>query len=153
MLNECRFIGNLTKDVELRHTTEGTPVANLDLALNYFAGNEKKTEYIQITVWKKRAEDCAKFLTKGRQVYVEAKVVVRKRNYDGKNIPVPEFHADNVLFLGPANSNSGNDAPQDPFGNQSPHEQVFGQSGGVDPFSNPFGGSANGGNNQNPFQR
>ena len=158
MLNDVKFIGNLTKRVELRRTESGKSVANLDIALNYFIGEEKKTEYVQVVLWEKKAEDAATYLDKGRQVYVEAKVVVRKRNIEGKNIPIPEFHADRVLYLGASNNQNGANDQDNQSGGVSPHEQVFGQSNGFQgnpgfqqQSGSPFGNS-NGGN-QNPFGR
>lgn len=139
MLNEAKFIGNLTKDLELRKTSSGKSVTNLDIALNYYVQNEKKTDYVQVVVWDKQAEDAANYLAKGRQVYVEARVVVRKRNIEGKNIPIPEFHAEKVLYLGsPNNQNGGgNQPPSNGYnGNQPP--QGFQQ--GHDPFSSQNSG-------------
>ncbi|OIJ09432.1 hypothetical protein BKP35_16390 [Anaerobacillus arseniciselenatis] len=137
MLNRAQFLGNLTKDIELRKTASGKPVANLDIALNYYVQSEKKTEYVQVVVWDKQAEDAAKYLSKGRQVYAEAKVVVRKRNLEGKNISIPEFHAEKVIYLGSSSNNqngSGQHVPNDY------EQQGYGQQN-----SNPFGSSYNDG--------
>lgn len=150
MLNRVEFIGNLTKAPELRRTETDKSVTTLDVALNYYVGEEKKTEYVQVVLWEKKAEDACNYLTKGRQVYVEAKVVVRKRQFDGKNIPIPEFHADRVLYLGTASNQND--------GNNEPHERVFGRqdsSQGFNSNQHPFGGQSNnpfaGQNNRGPF--
>ncbi len=148
MLNEVKFIGNLTKDVELRHTDSGKPVVNLDLALNYYVGNEKKTEYVQVVLWEKRAEDAAKYLSKGRQVFVEAKVIVRKRTFEGKNIPIPEFHADRVGYLGTTN-NQNNDPRNDSY----PDDQHYGNHSYSQHTSSPFGNQGGSGNFISPFGR
>ncbi|EFV75002.1 MULTISPECIES: single-stranded DNA-binding protein [Cytobacillus] len=131
MLNEVKFIGNLTKDVELRKTASGKSVTNLDIALNYYVQSEKKTEFVQVILWEKQAEDANTYLSKGRQVYVEAKVVVRKRNIEGKNIPIPEFHGDKVLYLGAA-SNQNTGSSQQTSNNRNDYDHT---KRGHDPFS------------------
>ena len=155
MLNKFEFIGNLTKDLELRKTGSGKSVVNLDIALNYYVQNEKKTEYVQVVAWDKQAEDASSYLSKGRQIYAEGKVVVRKREIDGKKIPIPEFHADKILYLGSPNQNGSgqqganehyntqhrtNDYQSDDqgFGQESPYNNnVFGQSTNYNRNSDP----------------
>ena len=75
-LNKVFLLGNLTRDPELRHTAQGTSVANFSIAVNRtYKGNDgdfkKETSYFNIIVWGKTGENCAKFLTKGRPVLVE----------------------------------------------------------------------------------
>ena len=69
-LNEVRIIGNLTRDVELRSTPNGHTVANFGVATDRGFGNNKKTVFIDVTVWNKQAENAEKFLQKGSQVLV-----------------------------------------------------------------------------------
>lgn len=143
MLNRVEFIGNLTKDIELRQTATGKSVTNLDIALNYYVQNEKRTEYVQVSAWDKQADDAAKYLSKGRQVYVEAKVSIRKRTLEGKNIPFPEFHALRVMYLGPANNQNGNGQPNpndydgSNFGYDQQDPGHFGSSYGDTTFNQP----------------
>jgi single-strand DNA-binding protein len=146
MLNESKFIGNITKDIELRKTASGKFVTNLDIALNYFANGEKKTEFVQVVLWEETAENASKHLSKGRQVFVQAKVVVRKREIEGKNIPIPEFHAERVVYLGSSNQNGGgnqqqsngyNDQQQQQ-GNQNQQHRGY-QQQRYQQESNPFG--------------
>lgn len=112
-LNKVFLLGNLTRDPELRHTPQGTSVANFSIAVNRnYKGNDgefkKETSYFNIIVWGKSGENCQKFLTKGRPVLVEGRL--QNRSYetqDGQKRTVTEIVADNVQFLG---SGSGRDA-------------------------------------------
>ncbi|MCE3968766.1 single-stranded DNA-binding protein [Escherichia coli] len=75
-LNRFQFIGNLTKDTELRYTAKSTPIAIFDIAVNgsykdQETGEIKEyTDFFRIKVWGKAAENAAKFLGKGSQVFV-----------------------------------------------------------------------------------
>ena len=78
--NRVFLIGNLTRDPELRYTPQGTPVADLPLAVNTVRGGrgtEKKEEvlFIDCTVWDRQAETCCECLKKGRPVLVEGRLV------------------------------------------------------------------------------
>ena len=112
-LNKVFLLGNLTRDPELRHTAQGTSVANFSIAVNRtYKGNDgdfkKETSYFNIIVWGKTGENCAKFLSKGRPVLVEGRL--QNRSYetqDGQKRTITEIVADNVQFLGSA---SGRDS-------------------------------------------
>jgi len=117
-LNKVFLLGNLTRDPELRHTAQGTSVANFSIAVNRtYKGNDgdfkKETSYFNIIVWGKTGENCAKFLTKGRPVLVEGRL--QNRSYEtqeGQKRTVTEIVADNVQFLGGCRGESaeeGND--------------------------------------------
>jgi single-strand DNA-binding protein len=72
-VNKVMLIGNLTRDVELRHTKEGTPVGSFGLATNrnwtQDSGEKREeTDFHRIVAWGKLAELCEKYLKKGRKV-------------------------------------------------------------------------------------
>jgi len=79
-INTVAVEGNLTRDVELRHTPSGMAVANLGLAVNRSKKNaqtdewEDETSFFDITVWGARGETCAKKLTKGSQVFISGRL-------------------------------------------------------------------------------
>ncbi|MDR1533827.1 MAG: single-stranded DNA-binding protein [Planctomycetota bacterium] len=78
--NKVILIGNLTRDPELRYTPQGTAVADLRIAVTTVrgkSGTERKEEtlFIDCTVWERQAETCREFLTKGRQVLVEGRLI------------------------------------------------------------------------------
>ena len=72
---EIEIIGlpRIGKEAEVRHTTGGEAVANLALAFNYGRkgdDNKMPTQWVDATLWGKRAEALAPYLTKGTQVFV-----------------------------------------------------------------------------------
>ncbi len=77
-INRVILVGNLTRDPELRSTPSGTPVCDLGLAVNdrRKQGDEwvEKANFFDITVWGTQAENCSRFLSKGRQVAVEGRL-------------------------------------------------------------------------------
>lgn len=78
--NRVIVVGNLTRDVELRHTPSGSSVAEIGLAVNrsWFdkQANERKEEttFIDVTLWGRTAENAAEYLAKGRAVLVEGRL-------------------------------------------------------------------------------
>ncbi len=104
MFNKVIMVGNLAADPELRYTAQGTPVANLRLAVNSSvkSGDEYKDEvlFINVTVWGKQGESCSQYLGKGRQILVEGRLQERSWEQDGQKRSKMEIVANNVRFLG-----------------------------------------------------
>ncbi len=77
-LNKVMLIGNLTRDPELRYIPNGTPVADFRMAINRYTDREgeKRTEtcFVDVVAWRKQAEICEQFLTKGALVFVEGRL-------------------------------------------------------------------------------
>jgi len=88
-LDKVMLIGNLGKDPDLRFTQGGMAVASFSIATSEEwtdkATNEKKekTEWHRIVAFGKLGEICGKYLTKGKQVYVEGKLQTRSWEQDG----------------------------------------------------------------------
>ena len=102
MLNKVVLIGRLTKDPELRYTPTGVPVTTFFLAVqrNYTnSQGEREADFIPITVWRNAAENCAKYLTKGRLVAVAGRIQTRSYEQDGQRRYTWEVVADEVQFL------------------------------------------------------
>jgi len=105
-VNKVILIGNLGADPEVRYTGGGTPVANLRIATTDRwrdrEGNpQERTEWHRIVVWGKQAEHCQKYLSRGRQVYVEGSLETREWNdRDGNKRYTTEVKARQVVFLG-----------------------------------------------------
>jgi single-strand DNA-binding protein len=99
MLNRVILIGRLTRDPELKYTTNGTAVATFTLAINR-RFNKDETDFIDIVTWKGLAENCANYLGKGRLAAVEGRLQVRSYEAkDGQKRKVTEVVADDVRFL------------------------------------------------------
>lgn len=99
-------IGNLCVDPELRHTQAGKAVTGLRLACNETwkdrdGKKQERTEFITVNVWDVQAENCCKYLAKGRPIYVEGRI--QTRTYDdkeGNKRYATEIVANKVVFLG-----------------------------------------------------
>lgn len=103
-MNKVILIGNLTKDLETRETPSGKTVANFSIAVNRPFNND--TDFFNITVWDKQAENCAKFLKKGSKVGIVG--YLYNRSYeanDGTKRTVTEINCSEIEFIGkPQNS-------------------------------------------------
>ena len=105
MLNKAQIIGRLGRDVEIRNTQSGQPVANFTVATDesYTDGSGQRveaTEWHRVTAFGKTAELCGKYIGKGSLVYVEGRI--RSRKYtaqDGQERQITEIRADRVIFL------------------------------------------------------
>ena len=104
-LNRVFLIGNLTRDPELRYTPSGAAVTSFGLAVNTMIGRaegepKEETCFVRIVVWGKQAESCKQYLTKGRAVCIEGRLIYRSWEQDGKTRSTLEVRADRVQFLG-----------------------------------------------------
>lgn len=110
-VNKAILIGNLGVDPDLKFTPNGQPVCNFSLATNESwkdknGEKQERTEWHRIVVWGKLAEVCAKYLSKGRQAYIEGRIQTRSwDDKDGKGKRyMTEIVADGVKFLGGGDS-------------------------------------------------
>ena len=102
-MNSVVLIGRLTRDPEVRYTA-GTQmaVASFTIAIDrpVRAGGEKQTDFPRITVFGKQAENCEKFLAKGRLVGVQGRIQTGSyKNRDGVTVYTTDVVADRVEFL------------------------------------------------------
>jgi len=102
MLNRIVLIGRLTRDPEMRYTSNGIAVTSFTLAVQRNYTNqqgEREVDFINIVTWRKLAEHCAQYLGKGRLVAVEGRLEINKSEKDGRKYINPQLVADNVRFL------------------------------------------------------
>ncbi len=100
-MNKAMIIGNLTKDPELRKTASDISVCTFTVAVQR-PFNKEETDFIPIVVWRGLADNCSRYLAKGRKVAVFGRI--QTRNYedkDGQRRYVTEIIADDVEFLSP----------------------------------------------------
>lgn len=115
--NKIIIVGNLGRDPELRYTPQGVAVCNFSLATN-----EKKrdksgelqdvTTWFRVTLWRNQAENAAKYLTKGRPVYIEGRLGVEEwTDRDGKSRYTLEVQATDMQFIsaGPRGEGGGDE--------------------------------------------
>lgn len=101
-MNRAVIIGNLTKDPELRTTPQGISVCTFTVAVNRGFGDKKDVDFIPVVTWRGLADNCGRFLAKGRKVGVSGRI--QTRSYDtnnGERRYVTEIVADDVEFLTP----------------------------------------------------
>lgn len=116
-LNSVQLIGNLGQDPELRYTGDKTAVCNLRLATTYRTKTgPEKTEWHRVVCWRDIAENSAKYLKKGAQVFVQGRIETRTWDKDGTKHYTTEIMAEKVVFLGgrgekPANQQQRAAAP------------------------------------------
>ncbi len=124
-INKVILIGNLGKDPEIRYTQNGTAVCNFTLATTETwggkDGGEKKehTEWHNIVAWARLAEVCNEYLHKGKQVYIEGGIRVRKwEDRDGNTRYTTEIVARTMQMLGSKGDGGGGGRPAEDPNNQ-----------------------------------
>lgn len=88
-LNKVMLMGNLTRDIELRHTSGNQAVANIGLAVNRRwrspeGEQREETTFVDCEAWGKTAETMSKYLTKGRPVYIEGRLKLDQWEKEGQ---------------------------------------------------------------------
>ena len=139
-LNKAILIGNLGKDPELRYTPSGVAMATFSIATSEtWTGKEgekeTRTEWHRIVAFRKLAEICGEYLSKGKQVYIEGRIQTREwEDKDGNKRYTTEILANQMLMLG------GRDAGDSgrPEGPPAPEFPGTPGSGGADEDDIPF---------------
>ena len=104
-LNKVMLIGNLTRDPEIRYTTNGAAVVSFGLATNKSWKNpegeiQESTEFHNIVAWSKMAEICQQLLAKGMKVYIEGSLNTRSWEDDsGTTKYKTEVRIDEMILL------------------------------------------------------
>jgi single-strand DNA-binding protein len=136
-VNKVIIVGRLGQDPEMKAVGQGATVTRLNVATSEnWVGKDgqkqERTEWHRIAVWGKLAEICGKYLSKGRQVYVEGKLQTRSWEDNGVKKYSTEIVASTVQFLGSAsNENTASTSSAGSSMNQS--------SGGADFNFSDFG--------------
>lgn len=115
-VNKVILVGFLGKDPELRYTPSGTAVVTFPVATNRSYKDRttgervEQTQWHNVKVWAGQAETCEKYLTKGRQVFVEGRIESSTFEQDGVTKYWFEIVADAVRFLGSGKAANKNEA-------------------------------------------
>lgn len=113
-LNKAMVIGRLTRDPETRTTPSGQQVTNFSVATNFTwkgqdGQSQERVEYHDIVAWRKLAEICAQYLSKGKKVYVEGRLQTRDwEGQDGVKRYRTEIIAENMIMLDGGGQPGGN---------------------------------------------
>jgi len=109
-INKVILIGRLGKDPEMRFTPTGKAVTSFSMAtdetwLDQNNERQKRTEWHRIVVWGKLGETCAKYLAKGKQVYIEGRIQTREwTDKEGNKRYSTEIVANAMQMLSPMDS-------------------------------------------------
>jgi single-strand DNA-binding protein len=125
-VNKVILVGNIGRDVEIRHAPSGLAVAKFSLATNEVRKDrngqrQEQTEWHNIVAFGKLAEFCAQYLSKGRTVYVEGSI--RTRTYDdekGNRRYFTEIISQAIRFVGPKPAGGEAAAPGAAGGGEAP---------------------------------
>ena len=101
-MNRVELIGRLTRDPELRYTSSNIATARFSLAVNrpfQSQNGEQGTDFINVVVWRKQAENVKKYCTKGSLVAVEGRIQTGSYEKDGQRVYTTDVVADSVQFL------------------------------------------------------
>ena len=101
MINRTILVGRTTKEPELKYTSSNLAYIKFTLAVNRTFG-EKETDFIQCMVWRKQAENMAKFVHKGSLIGIEGRIQTGSYDdKDGKRVYTTDVVCDSVQFLEP----------------------------------------------------
>ena len=113
-LNKVMLLGNLGADPELKMTQSGQAVLKLRLATTetYLDKNQtrqERTEWHSVTLWGKRGEALAKFLTKGERIFVEGSLRTSSYEKNGEKRYSTEINATNIILTGSRGKGAGDE--------------------------------------------
>jgi single-strand DNA-binding protein len=138
-LNKVLLIGNVGRDPEMRYLQSGEPVTTFSVATNRrWTGGDgqprEETEWHNVVAWRKLAEQCNEFLSKGRKVYIEGRL--QTRSWDDQATGQKRFRteiiADRMLML------DSRDPRQREGGMGGPDERGPGDENAIDLEDTPF---------------
>ena len=97
-MNSINITGRITTKPELKYTErEKKAVVNFSIAYN---ASEDHTDFFNVTVYEKQAENLAKYIDKGDMLAISGRLTTRTyTNKDGKEVTVTEIIASNITFL------------------------------------------------------
>jgi single-strand DNA-binding protein len=112
-VNKVILVGNLGRDPEVRTSQGGMTIASLNIATTERRKDKEgnwgeHTEWHKVSLFGRTADNAAKFLKKGRQVYVEGRLQTRKwQDKEGHDRYTTEVVADDLRFLGGGEGGGG----------------------------------------------
>jgi single-strand DNA-binding protein len=104
--NKIIIVGYLGRDPELRYTPDGTPVCDFSVATTERRKDKSGepqdvTTWFRVTVWRRQAELAGQYLTKGKQVYIEGRLIQREyQDRDGNTRYNLDVTATDIHFIG-----------------------------------------------------
>lgn len=115
-MNDCKFLGRLVKDPELKYTSDGSAVCNFSMAVNRDYKNAEgkyDADFFNFTAWKKTGEIIQKYVKKGNRLLVTGNL--RNRKYqanDGTTRTVTFINVNSIEFIEKMDSSQGQNPQQ-----------------------------------------
>ena len=122
-MNKVFLIGNLTRDPELRTTSNGIAVCTFTLAVSRrfkSANGANETDFLNVVVWRAQADSCAKYLKKGSKAAVSGSIQTRSYEVEGQKRYATDIVADEVQFLSTRSNEGGDFIESVPAGKSAP---------------------------------
>ncbi|MBL7542468.1 MAG: single-stranded DNA-binding protein [Bdellovibrionaceae bacterium] len=137
-INKVIIVGRLGNNPELKTLSPGNMVATFSVATSESwvkdGQKQEKTEWHRIVVWGKQAENCSKYLAKGRQVYIEGRLQTRQwEDQQGQKKYSTEIVANTVQFLGGQNESTSHNYSNNNNNNTSHSDDFASQDFGPEP--------------------
>jgi single-strand DNA-binding protein len=117
-VNKVILVGNLGKDPEVKHVTNGTPIARLTVATNERFKDkdgqwQDRAEWHNVVLWARLAEIAGEYLKKGNKVYIEGRLETRSWDKDGEKRYTTSIVASELVLLGGREPSEGtNEKPE-----------------------------------------
>ncbi|MFA5433600.1 MAG: single-stranded DNA-binding protein [Candidatus Paceibacterota bacterium] len=129
MINRTVLIGRMTKDPELKYTSNSNiPVISFTLAVSRpfqskDSGNNQTADFINCTAWRKTAENASKYTQKGSLIAVEGRL--QTRDYTDEKTKtkhyITEVVCDSIVYLDPKSSQQSTNNNQESIEEEKPN--------------------------------
>lgn len=128
-MNTVQLVGRLTKDIEVKYTPSGVAVGSFTLAVNRSFTNqqgEREADFIMCQIWRKAAENLAKFTHKGSLIGIEGRIQTRNyENQQGQRVYITEVVVNNFHLLEYRRENNENQAQNQSGATQNGQEYNY----------------------------
>lgn len=145
-MNEVVLIGRLARDPELRYATNSqTAICTFTLAVDRPQGRDRQAngptaDFIRITVFGRQAENCSRFLAKGREAAVQGRIQTGSyQNRDGQTVYTTDVVANRVEFIGGRGQGQQSDGSGFARGNEGGYRQAPAHADAAQPSQPSFG--------------
>ena len=127
-VNKAIILGRIGRDPEVRYMPNGEAVANFSVATSESwkgkdGKKQERTEWHNVTLYRKLAEIAGQYLKKGSQVYIEGKIQSRKyTGKDGIERTAYEIICSEMRMLGGKNDSTSTDSVPEPPTKREPNQ-------------------------------
>lgn len=141
--NRVILMGNLTRDLVLRHTPAGTPVTEVGLAVHDRRKGQNgewidETTFVDVTFWGRTAEVAAEYLSKGSPVFIEGRLKLDTWEKDGQKNYKLRVICDRMQMIGSRGEGGG--GPRPSSSGSAREEYAEARSASIDSDSGHGGG-------------